>query len=410
MPQNDLLAGYRTAVGRLAGFSGDAGGQAAFGFLIIALAARASELEAFGTFAFTLALVGLQAPLGVFGLRALIYSRVAARRTGRHRLISIAFWSCLPLSCLLYLGSVFIILSLGQQDLALLYSFCGLKVLAAPAQIILADHEARYAIRDYVPLRIASISFASLAAVWLFMAGEGVEAMALVWGGESVLFALALWAATLKRVRMPRALWMRQRALFYKAAPLAIQTVFVVLYLRFDQIYVQLRFGQAELAIYAAAARIAEAGNLAFGIVVLMLTPYLIREAVDGSLSRRSFVALVAIAAATLFASFSALFFGAAVLRTIFGAPYQPGQTILAIYILSTAFVAYSSMASRIATSLGATGVSALTAAAGAAANIVLSIALGELMGPAGVAGATVLSYALVVALLVSYLKVRSKR
>lgn len=385
----------------LIAFMTEAGLTAASAFLITVLAARNADIADFGKFAFILAIASVQQTLAAFGMQQLLYGRAAARPRRPTALAWSAVVVASGLATIFYGGTLVAMALFSRPDLAVLYSVAGLRVLSSASRPLTSDAQGRNAVQEYVPLRALTLTTAMAAALTAWWANASLVVFAAIWGTETFLYAAALLGSATRRRRLRRPVRPRYAGLLAKAAPIAVQSVFIILYYRFDQIYVQLRFGEVALGVYAAAARLAEAGNLLSQVFVLMLAPILIRNLrMNGQLSRRILFVLLAAGAASFIASGLSLLVGAPVLETVFGRGFGAGATILSIYVLSTCFVAYGGLGSRALAAEGISSAQISSGVAGGVVNVVLSVVLGEVLGSAGVAVATVISYAVAASIL----------
>ncbi|MQX37720.1 polysaccharide biosynthesis C-terminal domain-containing protein [Roseospira navarrensis] len=373
----------------------DSGLPALLSLLLLTLAARSTDMATFGTFALALAIAGLQTPLAAFGLITLFFGRAASRPAGA----VLIFWpgvvATLVAGAVLYGGTLTALWALAPPLLTTLYALVGLRVLGAVAGPIKAIHQARSRPDRYVPWRLVTIAAAFAATGAVVALDGGLAGYALVWGLEWLVFAAGLLAGALRSGALRPVARPRVRPVLTKAGPLFVQAVCIAVYLRFDQVYVAWRFGEAELGLYAAAARIAEAGTMVYGVVGLVVAPRIIREWTHGRLSGPARGALAGIALGAVAASGLCWVWGGDLLRLLFGPPFAAGGTILAIYVLSTCFTVYGAIGSRINVAQGTTLPSMIAGLVGAVSNVALSILLCEIQGPAGAATATVASYAL---------------
>lgn len=378
-----------------AGFGADAALSSGFGFLVILLAARSGSVPEFGQFALILAIVAAQAPLATFGLTTLAYGRAAARPAGARHLLGSAMVIVGAAGAGLYAVTLLAFALFAGDTLTMLYAAAGLRLIGAVGVVLPQDAMARQAPGEYLPARLLTVTLAAVAAVAAWYMEAPFAMLALIWGTESLGFSV-LCALTLGRRRARLNRRNRYRPYLAKAAPIALQGLFIVIYLRFDQIYVGWRFGEDSLGLYAAAARIAELGNLGFNVLTLIVSPMIIAQMrASGRLDRRALLFLAILAGVTVLASASAAVMGGSVLGLVFGPAYAAAGLILAVYLGSIFFVAYGAIGSRVVAAQGVSGPQIWSGLAGAFSNVVLSIALGEMIGLEGVALGTVISYAL---------------
>ena len=382
-------------IARFASFGADAALTSGFGFVVVMLGARSASVQDFGQFALILAVVGAQVPLAAFGFMTLVYGRAAARPGGAGRLLGSATAIATLAGAALYALTLLAFVGFGADTLALVYAGAGLRLLGAAGLIMTQEAMARHAVGEYLPVRVLSFTLAVGAASAAVIAEAPLAVLALIWGAESLLFTIVT-ALTFGRRRARLSRRNRFRPYLAMAAPIALQSVFVVIYLRFDQIYVGWRFGEAPLGLYAAAARLAEIGNIGFNVLILLVTPMIIRQMrAFGRLDRRAFMVFVGLAGLTFAAVGSASVIGGDVLALVFGPAYSAAASVLAVYLGSIFFVAAGAIGSRVLAAQGVSGAQAWSGVAGAVSNVVLSVVLGEVIGLEGVALATVVSYAL---------------
>ena len=386
---------YNNHAIRLYGYAFETISTSGFALLILLFATRSATLQEFGQFALVISIVGAQAPLAALGLNTLAYGRAGTRPRANRRLIGSAIAINFISGAALYSVTLYAFFLYSSKALTLLYAGAGLRLFGAAGMAVTNDAMARHAQAEYLPARLAVIAFAAMAASVAFYGEYPTFILALIWGAESAVFAAFLiWLNLGARAKLNG----RNRYLPFlvKAAPIAIQSFFVVIYLRFDQIYVSWRFGNEATGLYAAAARIAEVGGLGLNILTLVVSPAIINQITKNDhLSKRSVLFLISIALFAMFASFIGLFFGAPILKFIFGPLYAEADTVLAIYVASIPFVAFGSIGSRVLAAQGVSGPQAWSGLSGALSNVALSILLSEIMGLEGVALATVISYAL---------------
>lgn len=380
---------------RLILYALDTGLSALFGLVLLLLSARGSELVEFGMFALALAVAGIQTPLAVLGTAALFYGRAASRPLRANRLYWPGIATSLVSGTLLYLLTLLVLWFVSSPELVTLYALAGLRVVGAFGEPLRAIYQARSRPTDYVPWRVLTLMLAFAASGFAFTNNAQILAYAAIWGLEWLVFASILLVLSLRRGICPRAKRTRVRSLLLKASPLFVQSVCVAIYVRFDQVYVGWRFGETEVGIYAAAARIAEAGNMVYGLIALVVAPRIIREWLSGKLSVSSRAVLVLIGYGSLAASAYSWLYGEELLTIVFGPAFIAGAMILSIYVLSTCLTVYGTIGSRLNVAQSATMPSMISGLVGAGSNVVLTVIFCELLGTMGAAIATVISYAI---------------
>jgi O-antigen/teichoic acid export membrane protein len=393
---------------RFAAYGMDNGLSAVFGILLLIAAARTCSLEEFGALALALSIAGVQTPLAVIGISGLFYARAASRPAGSNRLFRSGLLANLVAGVVIYGITLCGLWALASPDLAFLYALAGLRVLGAFGEPVRAIHQARSDPAAYVPLRFAVLCVALGATAAAFALEASAAWYAAIWGMEWLAFALGLLGLSVRRQLIPRSRSLRLGPLLTQATPLLIQAMCVAIYMRFDQLYVGWRFGAADLAVYAAAARVAEAGNLVVGLMVLVIGPRIIREWLGRGLSGSSWFALGCMTGASILGAAIYLELGEELLSFVFGAAFGAGALVLAIYTLSTFLTGFGTIGSQLNTAQGATIPNMISGFVGAISNVLLTVLLCEPLGPPGAAVATVISYALAVLILWRSIRLRS--
>lgn len=359
-------------------------------------ATRTLELSQFGQLAFIMVLANFQQRVASLGTQQLVYGRVALRPGKSPQLTWQACLITTTTSVVLYLGTALILFTSFSQDFALVYCAAGLRVLGAVALPLISDAQARHAHREYLPYRLTT-TVCALIAIGLALAWrtEGVI-FALIWGGETFAFSLMTIISATNHKRLKRPNTQHSSIPFLKKSlPIAIQSVMIAIYYRFDQLYIQLRFGAEAMAEYAAAARLAELGNIVATIATMTLGPAFIAKI----FSRRQFDSAIGLGTFIIFllastASLISITIGEQVLTLVFGKGYGSGYKILSVYVLSAAFVTIGGLCSRALSAKGHTDIQAVSGLVGVATIILLSLVLCEAIGPIGAAWATVAAYA----------------
>lgn len=364
------------------------------------LAARSTSVEEFGQFAIIITIVGMQLPITTFGLNIIAYGRAASRPRAASRLMGSSIVFTFTSGVALYFLTILWAAFLFDGEYLLLCAGAGMRLLGATGILMSHDAMARHALSEYLPARLIATALAAIAATAAFLASFPLHVLAFIWGAEALCFSLIVMIKQ-SRQRAKINIRNRYKPLLMRAVPIAVQGLLIVLYLRFDQIYVGYRFGAESLAIYATAAKITELGNLVFNVLTLVVSPLIIYHLRrDGAIGRFGLLFLFTLAIFTVLICGIFFFTGSFVLEFVFGSEYAKGGSIMAVYAGSICFVAYGSIASRALAALGVSGPQAWSGMLGLISNVLLSIVFGELLGLEGVALATVFSYALAIGVL----------
>ncbi|MGD1888828.1 MAG: lipopolysaccharide biosynthesis protein [Cohaesibacteraceae bacterium] len=376
----------------------------------LAAIARLGSLETAGLFAALWALSGLQTSLVGWGMGTLFFARTARGRQPPqpfHR----AATGLTALSLLvLYIATWAAIALLAAPSIdgpspSMLYALIGLRMTLALTDPHRMVALARGNARSIVARRLVTGTLAALGLLACVHFDLPVHLVAAILGLEAVLFALLTLQQTGQTGarRNARPAIRRLKRLAAAGLPLLAHTMAIAVYVRFDVIYVAWRFRTTDAALYAGAARLAEAGNLLALIAALAITPLLIEtRAIASSLPfrRQASQTLLASASLSILGAGFATLVGSTVLGFLFTPTYAEATNILSVYALSTGFVALGTIATRILVAESRLTRPFQASLVGAGGNIALTVILCQIMGPLGAALATVLSYALVAAML----------
>lgn len=391
------------------------GGIIALTALIVA--ARLGSLEQVGLFAALWALSGVQMSLVGWGTATLLFARAARNARAPVRLQATAT-ALTAMTLLTVYAITFAVLALvSDTDSAApspdtLYALIGLRmtvVLADPLRMtLLARSQARHqanapaTAQTMVMLRTATCLIACAALASLSMLNAPIGAVATIVGLEAGVFASVMlgmsyftrrtpWRTAMRRERLAR--------LMRTGLPLLVHAIAIAVYMRFDLLYVAWRFDAQTAALYAGAARLAEAGNMAALIAALTIAPALIHIRKTGR--KRLFVqnasaSMLGCLGLSLAAASLAFVAGSWLLSTFFTPAYAAAAPLFTVYVLAAGFVAMGTIASRLLFAETRRAVPMAASCTGAMSNIILTVTLCEVMGPLGAAVATVISYALV--------------
>ena len=383
----------------LSGYASEAIISALFGLMIMMIATRSATISEFSQFAFVIAIVGIQLPISAYGLNTIAYGRASSRPFATRRILGTSVLVVSLFSFILYILTLTALWFLENKSLFYLYAAAGLRIFGGVGILLKNDAMARSAQSEYLLVRILLLLIFIVIALFSYKSNSSLLIIGLVWGAEAFCFSIAMVLFQYKS-RYSINLKGRVHKLLLKSSPIAIQSVFVMIYMRFDQLYIAYRFNDEALSWYATAARVAEVGNLSFNVLTLVISPIIIGEIVSGRRLVKTKILMICLFVFTIAACSASFFLGGSVLGLVFGSDYAPASGILTIYLASICFVAYGSIGSRVLASMSISGPQAWSGFVGALSNVILSVALGELVGLNGIAFATVFSYALAAAVM----------
>lgn len=294
--------------------------------------------DAFGLMSFALSIIVIFAVLSQLGLETIVVRELVRRPADEARIIgtSIALRLGGSLATLACAAAAAAILRAGDAEaFRLTLIFAGIA-FAQSLDVLECWFQSRSLIPPLARARMIAGLLGAAAKVVAILAEAPLAAIAMVIVGEYVLSSLALLAAFLARPEAPRA-WRSTaataRELLRESWPLVLNSVAIVVSVRVDQMMITSMRGTTENGIYAAAQRLMEVVYYLPVATMAAANPVLLRwhqQDDDGYRARlqKVFTALalagVALAIAISLAS-------AWVVRTLFGAEFEPSGPVLAI-------------------------------------------------------------------------------
>lgn len=375
--------------------------------------ARLLPASGYGIYATSLAVVTLLGVPTMFGLPTMLVRFVAAYelREDWARLRGVLGWASragFGVALTLAVAAAIVVRLAGPRlgdgmEAALLISLALLPVLTMIAIPASALRGLRHVVLGQVPMSLLLPgAFVAFLLVWATAVQHDVHVTAAVAVGARVACAVVAMAAgaALLASRLPAAVrsavaevdhaeWLRA------AFPLLLFGGLQVINTRTDILMLALLKGATATGIYQAASRGADLAVFGLMVVNVAIQPTVARLHAAGDTVRLQRLVTSAARAATAVALPTAVAFVAAggpILRAVFGAEYGQGAGVLAV--LAAAQVVNAGMGS-VGLILNMTGHERLAAqgmSAGAAANVLLNLALIPLWGTTGAAIATALS------------------
>lgn len=389
-------------------FGLDTGLAALYGIAVIAVAARTLSLEQVGNLSLVIAMVTLQIAVVVFGFDKLVYARITRNlRRGfsitRH-LVGLVLIS----GTVQYICGFFIAFFIAGQTIALLYSLAALRLVFSFSELLRAEFRAKLQPGAYMFARLASTTLAATLLFGTLLFEPSPYYLSFVWALEAISFSIILAVQYPSMVKPS----FRMRVLkvsLQSSWPTFVQMVSVAFYYRFDQIYIGWRLSSEELAVYAVGARMAEAGNMFFGVIGLMVSPVVIEVLRAGQklvLLRKTIIIFAL--SCILFISI-VMIFGPFFLVFLFGDMYHKASGVLKIYAMASPFTVLGFIGSALAIACGAYTAPMASGLTSVAFCFVSTVLLVEYFGIEGGAIATLLTYA-VAAFVVWWMALRRLR
>jgi O-antigen/teichoic acid export membrane protein len=254
---------------------------AAAQYAVVVLVARRLGPQAFGTFVFATTLGGLIAVLPNFGLDRIVQRHVIRERER----LAVWFTSAATLRLVLAAGAAALAAALvprlapaGSRPAAILLIVVSL-IVALGSELCRAVLYACDAVTYELGLRIAGRTLVLGAVIGVVGAGGGLDGVgaALVASGaiEVVLYAVAMVRRVGLRRRAPS--WPAMRTLAASAAPIAFNTLFVLLYFRASVLLIAAWAGPVAAGQFGAAFTFVQVLQVASGSLAAVLLPHFVQ-------------------------------------------------------------------------------------------------------------------------------------
>ena len=369
----------------------DNGLSAIFGFLVIALAAAKFDSQVVGQIAFSVAIVTVFIPIVNFGIPNFIYSRVGGRGEFSQSLSKVFVIPTFALGiCIYFLLVIFFNFFYGAVDL-IIFAVCGIRLLFAWGEMYRSRYRGLSLPEKYVFLRVFSLLICFIGLFFFYNENGTTIFLCSLWTFEWVLFSvLVLLKDGGFSVKLN---WNYLRLVYSRNFSVFIQIICVAFYYRFDQIFLGVVSDFSQVGVYAIAARVAEAFNMAFGLIGLLVGPSLIRNFKLGIVDFRYVkFAVLTFAFVVIVSSFFALspvnFF-----TIVLGEEYSYSQIVFSVYVLSSVFTMLGFLGTQVCIVLGLWRAPFISGFTGFLVCLVATPLFWILFGILGVAFATVLSY-----------------
>jgi len=324
----------------------DRGVRLSVGIFVGSWVARYLGRKDFGLLSYALALIAIFAALTPLGLDAMVVREIIRRPAEGGRWIGtvLGFRACAALAS--------IVLSLGlvaglrphEPRAWMLVGVLGIGLLFQSLESGELWFQAHTQMRQLVVPRLLLFMFISTFKVTAVLCGAGVVWFSLITASEQITSGL------LTQIFVRKSLGPENRISFDAARgwevmkecwPLAVSALFVVIYIKLDQLILSGMMGDAALGLYAAAIRIPEAANFLPVVLSSSLLPSLLRRRGEGVAAYRKarlqFFRLNVAAALLICVPVS---LGAPwIIRLLFGPAYAGAGPVLALHVWSLLFI-----------------------------------------------------------------------
>ena len=371
----------------------------AVSFFVIAAVARHLGPDRFGAYTYLFSLVGLFAPLAMFGLEAIVMRRSVAAPEAGDKTLGTALAIRLGGALVGFSTVVAAVVLFGGPGMVApqLTVIAALILLFLPGETFNAWFKAQERMALVALPRIAVVLLVAIAALLLVWSDAGLVSFVILRAGEAALLglsaAIAFAVATRYRIRpspAPELLVPMLR----EGWPLLLGALGAVVYMRIDQVMLGWMAAEAELGRYGIAVRIADVALLLPMALQTAFYASLVRaharapERFDGHMQRLYDVMALASMAAMVTVGVAATL----LLVPVFGAAYAGALPMVLVLLLSLPAIFLGWARNALLTVRGWLWTSPAAAAIGAITNVLLNLLLIPPYGALGAAWATVFS------------------
>lgn len=199
------------------------------------------------------------------------------------------------------------------------------------------------------------------------------------------------------------------KTIFINSLPLTLAYIFIMVYLKIDQIILKIMTNENTLGFYSAAVKVSEVWYFVPSLICTSFFPAIVNaKKTDRKLYKQRLKNLyyLMIILAVLIALF--IYFGSGVIiKILFGEAYLPTIDILRIYIWSSIPFFLITATTQYLISENYTKIYLLISIIGATSNILMNIILIPHYGASGAAFATIISYSLILLSMLLFKKIR---
>jgi len=370
-------------------------------FISIVAISRTLGPAEFGQLSYVLAVVAIIAPLGQFGLNAIVVKDLVKAPDDTGGILGSTLAIRVGATAFSLVVAVLAVAYLRPDDVCFrwLVLFLMLAEIVRAWAVCSFPFEARgeFGLIALVNTAIA-IGFACLK-IFFAVHGAGLDTFVALFAGEAALSGPLYYILYRRRLRRHHfsASFKQIRDLTRRSGYLAISGMLAIANLKVDQIMLGNIAGDSAAGIYAVAARLSEFWFFIPGLLTTALFPMLV-DLYDRNqhkfqiVLQRSFDALALVAFAFI-AMMSLL--ALPIVTQIFGQNYEAAALIVIVHMWSGLFFAIRAMASKWLVLKDLYFMSLVSHGLGAGGNIIMNYVLIPEHGPLGAAVATVISYAI---------------
>lgn len=375
--------------------------EAALALTVGVWTARYLGTGAFGVLQYAIAFVALFNPITNLGLNALLVRHlVQAPERAREVLGTAAALRFTAALASLAVAVAIMRVMRPESPVAIWFvALLSLGTFFESLHVIEYWLHAQSAFREAAVARMIAVIVAASLRAWAILTGQDLRIFVAISAAEPFLIAAAL-ALIYRGARNRPERWRLSspiaRELLSESWLLILSGVGATIYFKIDQVMIGEMLGAESVGVYAAAARLSEAGYFIPTLIATAAFPTLLRtRGADGREYRRLLQSgYDALAWLGIFVAIVLSLGSGPLIRTLYGPPFAEAAGVLAIHTWAAIFIFMRALLSKWLIAEKLLVFSVVTHIAGALTNVVLNLVMIPSLGIRGAAWATVLSYA----------------
>ena len=377
--------------------------QMVLGLLVGVWITRYLGPERFGRFNYAIAVVGLFIPFAKLGLDNIVIRNLARDSSNKDETLGTAFVLKLIGSSLAFFVTLGVITFSTPSDSFHYREMLWLVGIVASGTLIQS-----FEIIDYWFQSQIQSKYSVLARNTAYVLMNGVKIILIQLKAPLIIFAIAMVAEYLLSaiglmiayqfqghlMKSWRVNFTLAKSLLKDSWPLILSGIVIMIYMRIDQVMLGRMVGEKSVGIYSAAVKISELWYFVPGAIVNSVFPSIVqaKEISEEIYYKRLQKLLTAVSILAYAVAIPVTFLAPQIVTLIYGQKYAEAGNILNIHIWAGLFVSLGVARETWITTEGLMKFSAITAATGAAVNIVLNYFLIPQYGGLGAAIATVIA------------------
>ena len=371
-------------------------------YALVVLIARGLGPDAFGGFVFALTFGSLVAVLPNFGLDRILVRQVVRDRAAVSSWFAAAGTLRLALAVVAVAIAALImprLMPAGQSTMAAFLIVLSL-VLALCAELCRSVLYASEALAFETALRIGGRVLTLGAAVTAVVVGRSLRALGVALAVAAAIEAAMYLQATVRRLRLH---WERpapaaMRALVVSAAPIACNTLFVLLYFRANVLLLTAYAGTEAAGQFGAAFTFLQVLQVASGSLAAVLLPHFVQREADGAgaLRTRIDTATRVLLAAVVPAAATLALLAPEIVQVVYSSRYAGAAPVLAVLSWAAVFMFMGSLHGSLLIALDRERVLFWLSLAAAVVSVTANLLLIGRFGVIGAGWVTVATEALV--------------